>query len=62
MIAETQRQYPRLKKDTYWKKISNNLYDDMEDVIRNKSARDFDDYTDFKKAFDEWYEYTMRNV
>ena len=62
MIAQTQRQYPRLKKDTYWKTLSSNLYDDMEDVIKNKSARDFDDYDNFKQAFDDWYKYTMRNI
>jgi hypothetical protein len=62
MIAQMQRQYPHLKKNTYWKKLSNNFYNDMKDVVRNKSPRDFDDYDDFKSAFDDWYEYTMRNV
>ena len=62
MIAETQRLYPHLKHNTYWKTLSNNFYNDMKDVIKNKSVRDFDDYDDFKSAFDDWYEYTMRNV
>ena len=62
MIAQMQRQYPHLKKSTYWKTLSNNFYNDMKDVVRNKSPRDFDDYDDFKSAFDDWYEYTMRNV
>ncbi len=62
MIAQMQRQYPHIKKSTYWKTLSNNFYNDMKDVVRNKSPRDFDDYDDFKSAFDDWYEYTMRNV
>ena len=62
MIAEMQRKYPALKKDTYWITISNNLYDDLKDVVNNKKVRDFDDYEDFQDAFDDWYDYTMRNI
>ena len=62
MVAEMQRLYPRLKKDTYWIQISNNIYDDLKDVANNKKVRDFDDYQDFEKAFQEWYQYTMKNV
>ena len=62
MVAEMQRLYPRLKKDIYWIQISNNMYDDLKDVANNKKVRDFDDYQDFEKAFQEWYKYTMTNV
>jgi len=62
MVAEMQRMYPRLKKDIYWIQISNNIYDDLKDVANNKKVRDFDDYQDFEKAFQEWYKYTMTNV
>lgn len=62
MIAQMQRQYPSLKKDSYWLRISDNFYDDMKDVINNKKSRNFDDYDDFQKAFDEWYKYTMQNI
>ena len=62
MIAEMQRKYPSLKKDKYWITISNNLYDDLKDVVNNKKVRDFDDYEDFQDAFDDWYDYTMRNI
>ena len=62
MIGQMQRRYPSLKKDYYWNKISENFYEDMRDVINNKKVRDFDDYDDFKKAFDDWYEYTIRKI
>lgn len=62
MVAEMQRKYPSLKKDTYWIKISDNFYNDMKDVINNKKSRDFDDYDDFQNAFDEWYKYTITHI
>ena len=61
-ISQMERKYPSLKKDSYWQKLSENFYDDMKDVINNKKSRDFDDYDDFSKAFDDWYNYTMRNI
>ena len=62
MIAEMQRKYPSLKKDRYWRTLSDNLYDDLKDVVDNKKVRDFDNYDDFQDAFDDWYAYTMRNI
>ena len=62
MLAQMMKNYPSLKKDTYWSRLSNNFYNDMKDVINNKSSRDFDDFDDFQKAFDEWYKYTMQNI
>ncbi len=62
MVAQMQKKYPSLKKDTYWIKLSENLYKDMKDVIDNKKYRDLDDYDDFKEAFDDWYKYTIRNI
>ena len=62
VIWEMKRNYPSLKRDTYWLQISDNFYDDMADVINNKKYRDFQDYEDFEDAFDDWYKYTMRNI
>ena len=62
MVAQMQRQYPALKKDTYWARMSETFYDDMKDVINNKKSRNFDDYDDFKSAFDDWYKYTITNI
>ena len=62
MIAQMQRQYPALKNNTYWLRISDTFYDNMKDVINNKKSRNFDDYDDFKSAFDDWYKYTITNI
>ena len=62
MIAQMQKNYPSLKKDTYWSKLSTNFYNDMKDVIDNKKSRDFDTYDDYVKAFNDWYKYTTRNA
>jgi len=62
MIAQMMRNYPKLKNDTYWERLSSNFYNDMKDVVNNKSTRDFDDFEDFQDAFDDWYKYTMQNI
>ena len=62
LVWELKRKYPSLKKDSYWIKLSDNLYEDIEDVVYNRRYRDFKDYDDFRDAFDDWYNYTMRNI
>jgi hypothetical protein len=39
--------------------MSDDLYDNMEDVIDDKNNREFDDYDEFFEAFEEWYSYTL---
>ena len=62
MVWQMQRQYPSLKRDTYWIRLSENFYNDMKDVINNKRNRDFSDFDDFQEAFNNRYNYTMRNI
>jgi len=62
MIAQMKRNYPKLKNDTYWERLSNNFYNDLKDVVNNKSVRDFKDFEDFQEAFDDWYKYTLQNI
>ena len=57
-----QRKYPKLKRDTYRLKLSDNFYNDMKDIINNKRYRNLSDYDEFQDAFDNWYKYTMRNI
>ena len=62
MVEEMKRAYPHLKKDVYRIKLSDNLYDDMKDIINNKRNRDLEDFDEFEDAFDDRYEYTTRNA
>ena len=42
--------------------MSENLYEDMEDIINNKKSRNLKNYREFQEAFDDWYDYTMRKI
>ena len=61
-VNQMKIKYPSLKRDTYRIKLSENFYNDMEDVINNKKYRDFNDYNDYLDAYNERYKYTTRNI
>ena len=61
MINQMKRYYPSLKKDTYWRMMSDGLHENIKALIDGKHGN-FDDYDDFEKAFDEWYKYTTTNI
>ena len=60
-ISQLKKEYPSLKRDSYWIELSEDLYDNMKDVVNNKSSREFRDYDDFENDFNKWYKYTYRN-
>ncbi len=62
MISQMKSQYINLRRDTYWIRLSERLYDDMSDVVNNRKSRDMDDYDDFISEFNDWYKYTMKNI
>ena len=61
-VNQMKIKYPSLKRDTYRIKLSENFYNDMQDVINNKKYRDFNDYNDYLDAYNERYKYTTRNI
>ena len=61
MVNQMKRLYPSLKKDTYWKRMSDGLYENMEDLIDGNYGN-FDDYDNFEKDFDDWYNYTVTKI
>ena len=61
MISQMKKEYPSLKKDTYWVKLSDNFYSNIKDVINGKKSRNFEDYDDYVKAFNSRYKYTTQN-
>ena len=62
LIDQLKKKYNSLKKDYYWRTMSENLYEDMEDIINNKKSRNLKNYREFQEAFDDWYDYTMRKI
>ena len=60
-ISQLKKEYPSLKKDSYWIELSEDFYDNMKDVVNDRSSREFRDYDDFEAAFNKWYKYTYRN-
>ena len=62
LIDQLEKKYSSLRKDYYWRTMSENLYEDMEDIIYNKKPRDLNNYYEFKESFDDWYDYTMDNI
>ena len=62
LIDQLKKKYNSLKKDYYWRTMSENFYEDMEDIINNKKSRNLKNYQEFQEAFDDWYDYTMRKI
>ena len=62
LIEQLKKKYSSLKKDYFWRTMSENLYNDMKDIINNKKPRNLSNYDEFKDAFDDWYDYTLDNM
>jgi hypothetical protein len=62
LIAQFEKESRSLRNDKYWHTLSDNLYQDMKDVINNKKNRDLEDRSDFRSAFLDWFEYTYQNA
>lgn len=59
LIRKLKNEYPKIKNSSTWKNMSDELYDNMWDVIDKKSNRVFKDYDDFDRAFRRWFSYTQ---
>ena len=59
LIRKLKAEYPKIKNSTTWKNMSDELYDNMWDVINKKSNRVFKDYDDFDRAFRRRFSYTQ---
>ena len=59
LISKLKSEYPRLRNNTTWKNLSDELYENMWDVINKKSNREFKDYDDFDTAFRYWFTRTQ---
>ncbi|HKL43727.1 MAG TPA: hypothetical protein VJ892_00430 [Candidatus Absconditabacterales bacterium] len=59
LIRQLEIENNDLRDDNEWEDISDELYDNMEDVINDRRNKEFDDYDEFFDAFEDWYSYTL---
>jgi len=59
LISNLRSQYPRLRNNSSWRNLSDELYENMEDVVYKRSNRVFKDYDDFDRAFRYWLSKTQ---
>ena len=59
LISNLRSQYPRLRNNSTWRNLSDELYENMEDVVYKRSNRVFKDYDDFDRAFRYWVSKTQ---
>lgn len=59
MISELRDTYSRLDRSSSRKTRSDNFYDDMADILDDKSNRTYDNYDEFWSAFLSWSSYTI---
>ena len=59
MIA-LEKDYPRLRNSTEWRRLSNNFYDSMQDILNNRSSAQYRNWKEFYAGFQEWLSFTVR--
>ncbi|PZM87250.1 MAG: hypothetical protein DLD55_02445 [candidate division SR1 bacterium] len=60
VIASLERDYPRLRRDSYRKNLSDNFYAAMQDILRDNTYARFKNRQEFYTGFQEWFSYTIR--
>ncbi|MBU1758807.1 hypothetical protein KKG31_06845 [Patescibacteria group bacterium] len=59
MINSLEDDYPDLEDNNTRQNMSDDFYDDMKDILDDRSNRTLDDYGDFVDAFKDRYNYTI---
>jgi hypothetical protein len=59
MITELKDNYSRLDNSSTRQNRSDDFYDDMWDILDDKSNRTYDDYDEFRDGFLSWSSYTI---
>lgn len=60
VIIALEKDYPRLRRDAQWRRLSDDFYSNMQAVLRNSSSSGFRDWKDFYTKFQERLSYTVR--
>ncbi|GHW02622.1 hypothetical protein AGMMS50249_4080 [candidate division SR1 bacterium] len=61
VITKLKNKSYNLRNDSYWQRLSDSMYTNMRDVVRNINYRTFSTYSDFFRAFNDWMNYTTKN-
>lgn len=61
VIIALEKDYRRLKNSSEWKRISNNFYDAMQDVLNDRRSAKYRNWSEFYAGFQEWLSYTVRS-
>ena len=59
MIA-LEKDYLRLRNSTEWRRLSNNFYDSMQDILNTRSSAKYRNWKEFYAGFQEWLSFTVR--
>ena len=59
MIA-LEKDYPRLRNSKEWRRLSNNFYDSMQDILNTRSSAKYRNWKEFYAGFQEWLSFTVR--
>lgn len=59
MIA-LERDYPRLRRSTEWKRHSENFYDAMQKILKDDRYASYQDWNAFYRGFQDWFSLTIK--
>lgn len=59
VISTLQKDYPRLRRDSHWKRVSDDFYRDMQGILKNSSSSSRN-WSEFYSAFQSWLSLTIR--
>lgn len=60
VIIALEKDYRRLKNSSEWKRLSNNFYDAMQDILNNRHSAKYRNWGEFYAGFQEWLNYTVK--
>jgi len=60
LVDEILDDAPSLKRNTKWNDMKDEIEQNLKDVIKDKSKREYDDFDDMKDALIDWIRYTQK--
>ena len=60
LMITLEKDYLRLRNSTEWRRLSNNFYDSMQDILNTRSSAKYRNWKEFYAGFQEWLSFTVR--